>query len=484
VPPLPRLHADADPDAGGRIVDADGREVVLRGVNVNALVEYWPYGGLPTTFPVADGDPAAMAAIGWDAVRLLLSWSRVEPSPGQYDDGYLASAADLVDRFAAEGLYTIVDLHQDAWGPTLAAPPGTTCPEGTEAAFGWDGAPGWATLVGGEVARCGPPIREVQPAVRAAWQAFFANAAGPGGVGIRDRYAAMLAHVAGFFADRDEVAGIDLMNEPNAFGDDELRSLSELYRDAVAAIRDSEAAAGGGEHTVFFEPSALWASSDTGTPPTFEHDGNVAYAPHLYEGAFDGGPVSRAGFERAAADAASFGGVPVVSGEWGTDPSRAADPADDYFAAHQALQDEFGFGATLWTWRESCGDPHKAADARAGRVPQVWGLFDVDCRTNTVDGMRQPLAAVLTRGYVRAAPGRLDELAWDPAAGTLTASGSAADAGQGLLAWVPCTEGRLPSVDASPGLDDAEVAAAEAGGCVVTAEATGGEWSVTVAPSA
>ena len=34
---LPALHAEPDPVAGGRIVDAEGREVLLRGVNVNAL---------------------------------------------------------------------------------------------------------------------------------------------------------------------------------------------------------------------------------------------------------------------------------------------------------------------------------------------------------------------------------------------------------------------------------------------------------------
>ena len=64
--------------------------------------------------------------------------------------------------------------------------------------------------------------------------------------------------------------------------------------------------------------------------------------------------------------------------------------------------------ATLWTWRESCGDPHKVADVRAGRrVPQVWGEFQVDCRTNRVTRLRRALIGELTRGYVRAAPGRL-----------------------------------------------------------------------------
>src|SRR5262249_55067428 len=77
---LPALHAEPDP-AGGRLVDAKGTEVVLRGVNVNALAEYWQYGSFPTTFPFETDDAERLAGIGWNAVRLLVSWSRVEPSP-------------------------------------------------------------------------------------------------------------------------------------------------------------------------------------------------------------------------------------------------------------------------------------------------------------------------------------------------------------------------------------------------------------------
>src|SRR3954449_2773246 len=83
---LPRLHAVPDRNGRGRIVDARGREVLLRGVNVNALAEYWKGTPFPTTFPLAPDDPDRMAAIGWDAVRLLVSWSRIEPQPGTYDE--------------------------------------------------------------------------------------------------------------------------------------------------------------------------------------------------------------------------------------------------------------------------------------------------------------------------------------------------------------------------------------------------------------
>ena len=97
----------------------------MRGVNVNAFVEYWQYGAFATTFPFTSADARSIAGTGWNAVRLLVSWSRIEPAPGQYDDQYLAQVRDAVHVLASQGVYSIIDLHQDAWGPTLAAPPGT-----------------------------------------------------------------------------------------------------------------------------------------------------------------------------------------------------------------------------------------------------------------------------------------------------------------------------------------------------------------------
>src|SRR5215207_2945600 len=178
------LHAEPDAARGGRIVDDRGRDVRLRGVNVNALAEYWKGTPFPTVFPFARSDADRMRSIGFNAVRLLLSWSRVEPQPGRYDDAYLKRAAAVVETLRSRGIYTVVDLHQDAWGPTLAAPAGTTCASGFELALGWDGAPGWATLDGG-LPRCAAAgIREASAAVRAAWAAFFADAPGPGGIGV------------------------------------------------------------------------------------------------------------------------------------------------------------------------------------------------------------------------------------------------------------------------------------------------------------
>ena len=480
---LSRLSAAPDPDGAGRIVDADGREVRLRGVNVNALAEYWSgHPDFPTVFPLAGDDPEAIAGLGFNAVRLLLSWSRVEPEPGSYDEAYLDEVAAAVERFADVGMYTILDLHQDAWGPTLAAPEGTTCPEGSTPALGWDGAPGWATLDGG-ASRCAPGgTRELNPAVMAAWDAFFADAPGPGGVGIQQRYVDMLAHVAGTFAGDDEVAGIDLMNEPGAFGEN-VAALSRLYERAIPAIRTAEEEAGGERHLVLFEPPALWSSVGSGPPPPFTHDDGVVYAPHLYTGGFTGGAITAAAFDTAVAEARGLGGVPLLSGEWGAGPERAGPAGDGYFVDHQDLQDRYGVSATLWTWRESCGDPHKVQAYRDGEVPEVWGLFDVDCRTNEVRGKREALAGDLRRGWVRVAPGRLESVEWDAGASRLAAAGVGAARGQGLAAWLPCEspdEVTEPDVE---GLREVAVVDAPGGGCLVRAEATATSWTLDVAGS-
>jgi len=478
--PLPALHAEPDP-AGGRIVDARGREVLLRGVNVNALAEYRPYGALPTTYPLTRDDAERVADVGWNVVRLLVSWSRVEPAPGVYDDAYLDEIGRAVRLLARESVYTIIDFHQDAWGPTLAARPGEVCGPGTEPAFGWDGAPGWATLDGG-APHCFAFARELSPAVRAAFAAFFANAPGPGGVGIRTRYAAALARVARRFARSRLVAGYDVMNEPNALAPAEVALLDDFYAEVLAAVRAAERAAGGFPHLVLLEPAILWSDFGSGMFPPFAHDANVVFAPHVYRGGLSGGPIQVADFERARSDAAILGGAPVLIGEWGSDPRRADDPADVYFRRHQELQDRFRFSATLWTWREACGDPHKAGDARAGRVPFVWGAFDVDCATNTVRGPRQALVDRLTRAYVRGAPGRLVETAYDPATGAFSAAGAEAPRGVRLVAFWPARLHGVPAL-AGTGLRRLRTRALRGGGVYVVGETLGGAWSVSVSPA-
>jgi len=444
---LPRLHAVPDADTGGRIVDSRGREVILRGVNVNSLGEYWQGTDVKPTLPLERRDPRRMAGIGWNVVRLIVSWSRVEPQPGHYDERYLDRVAKWVGRFERTGIYTIVDFHQDAWGATLAARPDEDCPPGYEPAFGWDGAPGWATLDDGEP-RCFLNNREINPAVMAAWTNFFDDADGPGGIGVQTRYTRMLAHVAERFATDRAVVGIDVMNEPNAFGATQTAQLGGFYDRSVAAIRRGERRGGGFRHIVLIEPSVLWSLVGQGPPPPFDHDRQIVYSPHLYGGSIGGeGPPSEVSFETARAEAAAnFGGAPVLTGEWGGDPDRATGAADDYFNSHQSLQDEHLIGATLWTWKQSCGDPHAATHGGPPPLPP-WSLFTMDCSGggNEIVGMDRDLRRDLTRGYVRRAPGAIDAMRWNVAERRLTASGRGGGRDEAPIElWMP--EGRSTGI--------------------------------------
>lgn len=462
------LHAEPDRAVGGRIVDSKGREVILRGVNVNSLVDYWKGTKFPTTFPLEPRDPARMAAIGWNAVRLAVSWSRIEPQPGAYDDKYVEWIADTVKLLRSRGLYTIVDFHQDAWSASLFGRANELCVPPQQPNIGFDGAPAWATLDGG-LPRCFAQVREASAPVYAAWQSFLADREG-----IQTRFLVMAHHVAKRFAQSPSVAGYDVINEPNAYGAADLKRLSDFYGRFVGAVRHAEAVAGGFPHLVFYEPSVLWSADIRGAPPSFTTDRNIVYAPHLYTGGFNGGAITREPFETARAEAA---GAPVLSGEWGTDPDRAK--ADTYFLDHQGFQDEFRISATLWTWRESCGDPHKVADWRAGRIPKVWGEFEVDCNTNTVTGVRDALVLQLARGWVRAAPGRLDGMTYDHAKGTLVAWGRAAKADGELVAfWPRSKHGGVRAV--ARGLAKPKIHRAPGGGVVLAAKPKGGEWSIAV----
>jgi len=474
--PLPALRAVPGTSSVGPIVDAAGREVLLRGVNVNAHVEYWQYDPeLFTTYPFTEEDADAIAAMGWNMVRLLLSWSRVEPSPGEYDETYLDEIATSVAMLSERGIYTLIDMHQDAWGPSLVAPADEMCPSGTRPAGGWDGAPEWATFDGGQP-RCEAGERELTPAVQAAWEAFFDNMEGPGGVGIRTRYSEMFGHVVARFANDDAVAGYDVMNEPNVFALGQDALLSEFYEEALEEMRAAEAEVGAPQRLFFFEPSIAWHGVGLPSHPPFDHDDQVVFAPHIYQGGINAGTLEE-GFARAAEDSVElYGGAPVVTGEWGSDPRRVEDPEDDYFERHLAEQDNYRFGAALWTWREACGDAHKYNDVRDGRIPYVWGFFEVDCETNTIDGRRTEYREVLEKMTVRFAPGPLADVEWELDDTELTAAGDEAEAGHRLEVFVPTDDATTVEVE-STGLGTIE-STPWFGGTLFYAPADGGPWSV------
>ncbi|MDT4912351.1 MAG: endoglycosylceramidase [Pseudonocardiales bacterium] len=251
-PPATGLAALGLDQTGRWITDATGRVVVLHGVN--QVYKVAPYA--PSTDGFDDDDAAFLADNGFNAVRVGVIWSAVEPRPGQYDDAYLDSVASTVHTLAAHGIVSQLDFHQDLYNEK----------------FQGEGAPAWAVpndALAGLLPN--PPLGFpynylANPAEWHAWDRFWANAKAADGVGLQDHYARAWAHVAARFATDRAVAGYDVMNEPWAgtlwepcllpligcplFDGG---ALTAFYNRVDAAIRTVDPT-----HTIYIEPNVLF----------------------------------------------------------------------------------------------------------------------------------------------------------------------------------------------------------------------------------
>jgi endoglycosylceramidase len=343
---------------GGRIVDAQGRTVLLRGFNSDALLEDGVrHAGLD------DSDAEAMEREGFDVVRLPIAWSRLEPRRGSLDRGYLDEVAATVAMLERHRLRAVLEMHFLDWGPR----------------FGGSGAPAWAALPLVPVAEWWPWEswrKHLSPAVNAAvtyfwlspdWQADFE---------------AVWRAVAARFRDDPGVAGYDLINEPHPFPVPprlfEEHWMWPLYARTVATIGAVDP-----NHLFIVEGTLV---GDLPTTVRALRAPDLVYSPHLYTGAlvppaFDGdrGPVTRRIAEQAG-EAASVP-APMWTGELGIDHHQphAAGWAD---AVLDALDDRDA-GWAWWQWRETGG----------------WGMRDADGGAVDWAYLRH-----VARPYLQAAP--------------------------------------------------------------------------------
>ncbi|KRC61593.1 hypothetical protein ASE14_12175 [Agromyces sp. Root81] len=413
---------------GSIITDGDGNQVLLRGANVNQLVDFYqPQADVPATRPLTEDDYADMAEYGFNVVRLNISWSALEPERGTLDPEYLSKIEDAVDWGTEHGIYTVLDMHQDGWwnGPTEE---GTVCRPGTEEMWGYDGAPEWATITD-DAPRCQFTGRDISPAGDRAFQNFYFDTDG-----VQTAFAETWGRLAAEFRDEPMVAGFDLINEPG-FGETApvttSHQLGKFYDRAIDEIRGA-----GAEQIVFFEPSILWSGLgfDTGPTPGFTDDDNIVFSPHLYAESItmdrDLGIPPIVSIERQFALAqrvADIYDAPLWSGEygyWGED--------DDVLARlnrYADAEDERRLGSAYWVWKQACGDPQN------GIGPVGNALMMQDCETGGDAPPKSDLLEILSRAYPQAAPGVLASLEADGAAIDLAGT---TDAGScGLEVWIP-----------------------------------------------
>jgi hypothetical protein len=469
--PLPRLQLL--PAASGSslptIGDVNGRQVLLRGVDVNQLIDYYLRDpAVPADGPLTDDDFARMASMGFNVVRLGMSWSRLEPQRGVFDQAYLGQVESAVASAKAHGIYTVLDMHEDAWGNALAAPD-QACDGGTSPTTGFDGAPAWATITDG-ARHCQFMARDLAPAVAAAFGNFYTDRDG-----IQTELVRTWAFVASAFADEPAVAGYDLLNEPGIGANPPISSgllLGRYYSAAIDAIRGAERAGHGFSHLAFFEPSVLWSGLgfDVTPPPGFTSDREIVFAPHPYSESITMDQslgLTIASIERnltVSARAASGYGAALWAGEWGWFGDPAVDGAK--VARFTAEQDRLGIGGAFWVWRQGCGSPETdAAATKSGN------LIGVDCATGTLLDPPPGYAQPLSRAYPRTFPGRLDSLvsAADVRDMTLSATSNRTGIACGLDIWVPGSA--TPNVTATGVADIATTPVS--GGWRITGCATG-----------
>lgn len=470
---MERLHLLPAAKKGGLPVigDVTGRRVLLRGVNVNQLVDYYERDpAIPATTPPTDADFAQISALGFNVVRLGMSWSRLEPTRGSFDDAYLAEIEAAVASAKKHGIYTVLDMHSDAWGNALARPD-QKCGGGTSPTTGWDGAPRWATLTDGAL-HCQFLARDLAPAVAAAYDNFYTDRDG-----IQTELVRTWSKVAAAFADEPAVAGYDLFNEPGVGATPPVSNgllLGRYYSRAVAAIRGAET--GGFAHLVFFEPSVLWSGLgfDVTPPPGFTSDSQLVFAPHPYSESItldQSLGLTIASIERnltMSAEAAKSYGAALWLGEWGWfgDPAVDAAKVQRFVAA----EDRLGLGGAFWVWRQGCGSPETDAGAK-----NSGNLVSLDCATGALSPPPAAFAGPLGRAYPQAFPGRLDSLSSGGADLRLAATVTDPATNCQLVIWVPGSTRPVVRTDGVTGVASTQVD----GGWRVTGCATG-RYAVTI----
>ena len=122
--PLSRLKVDRT-----YLRDAHGRYVTFHGVNVSGSTKL-PFSVDAKDIPTYVGKPfplnearqhlAAIRAMGFNVIRLLVIWEGVEPKQkGVYDKAYLAYIRAIVQEAGRQGLYVLMDFHQDMFSRHL-----------------------------------------------------------------------------------------------------------------------------------------------------------------------------------------------------------------------------------------------------------------------------------------------------------------------------------------------------------------------------
>lgn len=332
---------------GRDLVDAQGRVVVLHGMNLVAKGEpYYPRLGVDLT----DADFANLQDSGFNAIRLGVWYRELLPTPGVIDQEYLDHVETVVDALTAHHLYVLLDFHQDVF---TGMPDWATTPEA--AALSPD-PPELLSFIGWAAAYMSPrSLRQ--------WDDLWADVATS--VDPSRTMFSALSEGAAAMADRFKanpgVIGMELMNEP--FPGSKVFDCLTIGCGALEATMASrwqemtdEVHAVAPDFSVFWSPQALaphYADTFLGAPmaPGDGSPTNVGLTFHTYCYATDGGSLDPASdFDRGRCQAmfsaslrrgnalAASWDAPMMLTEFGAsenplDATLATRTADDYLTS-------------------------------------------------------------------------------------------------------------------------------------------------------
>jgi len=321
-------------NTGRWFTDSRERVVIMHGINM--VYKLPPY--QPSAIGFGPDDARFLERNGFNNVRLGLIYGAVEPEPGSYDRAYVKASRKTERQLAKRGIFTMVDFHQDLYNER----------------FSGEGWPDWATIDDGVPAEplTGFPGSYLSsPGLNRAFDNFWANVDGPGGIGLQDRYAAAWAEVAGTFEGEDSVMGYDVMNEPwpgsaaascfNTAGCPEfdMGPLADMHARVIEAIRAVDK-----RQIIFNEPNVVFNfGADTSLPDLGSRQG-FSFHDYCLVGLVGNAPASCETLDELVFDNADRyaerAGDSLMLSEYGATTDiptleRVADYADDHMVSWQ-----------------------------------------------------------------------------------------------------------------------------------------------------
>lgn len=428
---LPEALLYATRGAQPGIYDQQGRYVLLRGVNYNVFGDYWQANpAVATTKSYEENDLQLMASYGINCIRLLFSWSKLEPTKGNYDQNYINQLKAFIEAAAKYDIYIMLDMHQDAWGKYIVTPPSVSC---TFPGRGWDGAPEWATITDGASTCTVDGSRESAPAVIAAFGNFWNNTSG-----IQDACTNAWKELVKQTASYVNVVGYDLINEPglgNGALDEESDKFSAFYTKTINAIRQAEKEAGAYNHIIFFETTVTWRGQAFPFIPTsdFTSDKNIVFGAHTYFEAISYAYTIEGGYDflRTVADVYQ---TTMFVGEYGFFDNHAVDVFK--LKRFAKKEDSCIFGSTWWQWAQAPGDPHGISWDGTQYANTSFHLIEIDKDGNYTGNKNELFLNVLSRSRPNAIHGTPVKFISDPDNGTMQLQANASKEGITTL-WIP-----------------------------------------------